>query len=194
MNFIEKPEPIIDQKICWNRKACFDLRIPEKHTILQAYNCDRQRPGQKSKSMPAEKQFYRADYVLQHFVHYSVATVLSEKNKTEAEAEGIKWKRGGFPDPRQRFGNEVNEGLMLHSKAVANQDTAGFDEFCKIEHQSLPKKQRKTCRIGFPWPEDNQLARATQEGWAYNCYVNRKVEDIYVPRLIEKLKEFADVL
>jgi len=36
--------------------------------MLQAYNCDRQKPGKKAEKMPAEKQLYRPDYVLHHFI------------------------------------------------------------------------------------------------------------------------------
>lgn len=99
----------------------FDLKIPQNTTILQAYNCDRQPPGQKNSQMPAEKQLYRPEYVLQHFVHYSAATVLSEMNKTEYKKQGFGWKGRAFPDARQRFINELTEGLMIHTKAVASQ-------------------------------------------------------------------------
>jgi hypothetical protein len=43
--------------------------------MLQAYNCDRQKPGEKTSQMPAEKQIYRPDYVKHHFI---VSTVKNE--------------------------------------------------------------------------------------------------------------------
>ena len=46
-------------KNCGRNTDCFDLSIPMNQTMLQAYNCDRQKPGEKSKQMPAEKQIYR---------------------------------------------------------------------------------------------------------------------------------------
>jgi hypothetical protein len=39
----------------------FELPIPNNTTMLEACNCDRQKPEQKKKQMPAEKQIYRAD-------------------------------------------------------------------------------------------------------------------------------------
>jgi hypothetical protein len=164
--------------------------------MLQAYNCDRNPPGKKAKSMPAEKQIYRAEYVTQHFVHYSAATVLSAKNQSEYRREGWPWGRRAFPDKRQRFANEVKEGLMIHSKAVARQDTNQWEKVCHIDNQKMPEERRGLCRLGVPWPKDPDIAKlnATKEGWAYNCYVNEKVETYFVPRLEKALKERLKLL
>jgi len=196
--FIEEPVPIEDPHQCWNQGPCFDLRIPPQHTMLQAYNCDRQKPGQKSEAMPAEKQIYRSDYVTQHFVHYSAATALSALNKTEYKKQGFDWFRRAFPDKRQRFADELTEALMIHSKAVARQDTNQWEKVCHVDNLSKPKKERGLCRLGVPWPTNEersaldpelQKANATAEGWAYNCYVNQKVEQLYVPQLQKALEE-----
>eukprot|EP00529_Nitzschia_sp_RCC80_P014678 CAMPEP_0113502182 /NCGR_PEP_ID=MMETSP0014_2-20120614/33398_1 /TAXON_ID=2857 /ORGANISM="Nitzschia sp." /LENGTH=743 /DNA_ID=CAMNT_0000396913 /DNA_START=88 /DNA_END=2315 /DNA_ORIENTATION=+ /assembly_acc=CAM_ASM_000159 len=97
-------------KNCGRNTDCFDLSIPMNQTMLQAYNCDRQKPGEKSKQMPAEKQIYRPDYVLHHFIHYSTVTVRSNMNKQDIEKLGAKWSdRSPFPDPLSRFGDEKNE-------------------------------------------------------------------------------------
>jgi hypothetical protein len=188
-----EPVPIKDSDVCWSNEPCFELSIPVNHTMLQAYNCDRQPPGKKTQSMPAEKQIYRADYVLQHFVHYSAVTELSEKNTSEYKKSGFRWKRRGFPDARQRFADEVTEGLMIHTKAVAQQDTAGWQRMCSIHNLYRSKRQQGLCRLGVPWPKDPELAKlnATAEGKgaAFNCFVNDKVEDFLVPRLNEQLAE-----
>jgi hypothetical protein len=84
-------------------------------TMLQAYNCDRQKPGQKKDNMPAEKQLYRPDYVLHHFIHYSTITVMSEMNRQDVEKLGRKWNsHNAFPDPLSRFANEQNEGKIYY--------------------------------------------------------------------------------
>lgn len=189
--FIDTIEPIDDPKVCWHKEPCFELRVPMNYTMLQAYNCDRQKPGQKNKQMPAEKQIYRADYVLQHFVHYSATTALSMKNRTEYEKEGFKWWGRPFPDKRQRFADEVTEALMIHTKAVAIQDTSGWQRVCHINNTYAPKDQQGLCRLGVPWPKDPELAKrnATKDGWAFNCYVNEQVENYHVPRLDAELKK-----
>lgn len=81
------------------------------YTMLQAYNCDRQKPGEKVHQMPAEKQIYRPDYVKHHFIHYSTVTGMSILNKPDVLQRGYKWIPGSaFPDPLSRFGDEKNEG------------------------------------------------------------------------------------
>jgi Glycosyltransferase family 92 len=193
--YIDAPVTINDPEVCWHNEPCFDLSVKSDQSMLQAYNCDRQKPGMKTDSMPAEKQLYRADYVLSHFVHYSVATVLSELNETEYTKQGFKWKGRAFPDPRQRFGDEVSEALMIHTKAVATQDTAGWERMCHINNTYLPQRKQGLCRLGVPFPDDWSASsgdNATAEGWAYNCYVNEQVEQYLAPRLQQGLLPHAD--
>ena len=74
--------------------------------------------------------------------------------------------------------NEITEGTMLHTKAIATQDTAGWERACRGEgHQ--------TCRIGVPHPEDDEHKKENKDGdgWVYNCYVNQVVENKWVPGL-----------
>lgn len=191
--FIDEIVEINDPEICWHNEPCFHLQIPLKHTMLQAYNCDRQPPGQKKEVMPAEKQLYRPDYVLQHFIHYSAVTTLSEKNESEYVKEGMVWKPRGFPDPRQRFGDELSEALMIHTKAVAIQDTSGWQRMCHVDNLKLPRRKQGLCRLGLPWPKDPAMAaqNGTKEGWAFNCYVNEKVEAQLIPKLEESMRQRA---
>jgi hypothetical protein len=184
--------PIHDPKICWSKEPCFHLTIPMNTSMLQAYNCDRQLPGEKSLQMPAEKQIYRADYVTQHFVHYSAATVLSGMNYSEYSKHFTWSGRRCFPDKRQRFADEVSEGLMIHTKAVATQDTVGWERVCHVDNiKEADPNTQGLCRLGVPWPKDAGQDRTigTSEGWAYNCYINEKVENYFVPKLVEVLKE-----
>jgi hypothetical protein len=194
--YIDEPVTINNPSVCWHNEPCFDLSVQAEHSLLQAYNCDRAKPGQKTETMPAEKQLYRADYVLSHFVHYSVATVMSELNETEYVKQGFKWKGRAFPDPRQRFGDEVKEALMIHTKAVATQDTAGWERMCHINNTYLPHRRQGLCRLGVPFPDDWTAVaggvNATEEGWAYNCYVNQQVEQYLAPRLHAALLPHAN--
>lgn len=43
------------KEYCGRSNSCFELRVPTNTTMLQAYNCERQR-GPKKEVMPAEKQ------------------------------------------------------------------------------------------------------------------------------------------
>ena len=95
-------------------------------------------------------------------------------------------RRRSFPDPLSRFGDEVNEGLMLHSKSIARQDTAGWKINCQEGKQGFDQ-----CRIGFPWPEDGSNKKSDKNGWEYNCYVNPRVENYWAPMVKARLKEMG---
>lgn len=180
---IEEPVTQEGKFICKNKRPCFELRVPENVTVLQTYNCDRQK-GTKKQQMPAEKQIYRPDYVKLHFVHYSTVTTLSAANKTEYDKmTNVKWHWPMTKDNFARFSDEINEGAMLHSKAMATPDTAGWETACKNESW-LP------CRIGFPYPEGVEEPTVSHDAnnWTYNCFVNQKIEKYYVPLLEEAMK------
>ncbi len=132
--------------------------------------------------MPAEKQIYKADYVKQHFIHYSTITESSNLNRKEF-VEKFGNKRA-FPDRLSRFTDEVNEALMLHSKSIARQDTANWKDTCSGRVSGL-------CRIGFPWPEDGSNATADENGWKYNCYVNPQIDNYWAPKVKAKLIEMG---
>jgi hypothetical protein len=179
-DLIEPPIPIYNQTICDHPHPCFDVRIPTNRSILQTYNCDRQLI--KKETMPAEKQIYRTDYVLQHFIHFSTVTLYTVMTPNELAQAGMKWGNVA-PDPLLRFANELSEVTMLHTKAMATQDTAGWKTRCK-------GAMKGTCRIGVPFPDLNISSPVTKDdnGWLYNCYVNPKIEYFWVPRLHQELQ------
>lgn len=89
-------------------------------------------------------------------------------NKEDIEKLGQKWNsRSPFPDPLSRFGDEITEALMLHTKAVATQDTVYWELACAASYDG-----QATCRLGTPWPEDMTGVNVTagDEGWKFNCY------------------------
>ncbi len=177
---IEPPVAIVDKTICDEPFPCFHLKVPESKSILQTYNCDRQKI--KTQKMPAEKQIYRTDYVLQHFIHFSTVTKYTVMTRKEVSESGLKGRPA--PDPLSRFADEQTEVTMLHTKAIATQDTAGWEARC------TGQKKSGTCRIGNPYP-DGVSANVTKdaEGWLYNCYVNPKIENFWVPKLEQELKQ-----
>jgi len=174
-----------NNEMCSRSKVgCFELSIKKNTTIMEAYNCDRQKPGEKGSVMPAEKQIYKPEYVKQHFIHYSTVTETTElPEDVYVEKYG---KKQAFPDPLSRFGDEMNEGLMLHSKAIARQDTAGWKKNC---HNNTNKFD--LCRIGIPFPDDDSNATCDKNGWEYNCYVNPRIENYWVPLVEAELKEMG---
>lgn len=185
--FIEDPNltRMSGRKGCSRNVDCFELSVPRNVTMLQAYNCDRQKPGNKKEKMPAEKQIYRADYVLHHFIHYSTVTQDSSLNKEDFEKLGKRFKVNYGVDHLSRFGDEINEALMLHTKAVAHQDTADWEKTCSASYDG-----RLFCRLGVPFPDNLKgvdVAKGTN-GLKYNCYVNHKIDDYWVDKLESELR------
>eukprot|EP00934_Nitzschia_sp_Nitz4_P004529 Nitzschia sp. Nitz4//scaffold12_size214221//122547//124958//NITZ4_001507-RA/size214221-processed-gene-0.354-mRNA-1//-1//CDS//3329535041//4519//frame0 len=188
MSHINEPQILEGKDECSsNGKPCFELSIRNDTTMLEGYNCDRVKPGHKSKSLQAEKQLYRADYVTQHFIHYSTIT-----KATHLHYQDFVDRFGTsrvFPDPLVRFADEVNEALMLHSKAVARQDTAGWVQNC---HSNYTDKT-DSCRLGFAWPpgEDSKknVRPHDDNGWNYNCFAHEHVDSYWGPKLRSKLQE-----
>ena len=81
---------------------------------------------------------------------------------------------------------------MIHSKAVAHQDTAGWERVCHVNSLKDDPRDRGLCRLGIPWPDQAQPLlqhNATADGWLYNCFVNKKVEEVFVPQLEAALHE-----
>ena len=183
---IEEPIPIDDWQQCRHNGKCFELKVPPERTVLQTYNCEREK-GPKKKQVPAEKQLYKADYVKMHFIHYSTVTALSMANKSVfEEMAGQKWVWPMSKDLFSRFSDELNEGTMLHTKAMARQDTSNWLKDCRVEYAS----QRRICRIGNPFPDGafEQNITGDKDGWLYNCFVNTKIEEYFVPRLETAMK------
>merc|ERR1712183_903955 len=111
-------------------------------------------------------------------------------NKEDTEKLGRKWNgRSPFPDPLSRFGNENTEALMLHTKAVAHQDTVLWEEACLASYPGTV-----FCRLGTPFPEGDLTGvniSAGEDDQKFNCYLNRKIEDYWVGILEDKLKDYA---
>ena len=178
-DLIEPPVAILNKTICDEPYSCFDLQVRDNKSILQTYNCDRQKI--KTEKMPAEKQIYRTDYVLQHFIHFATVTKYTAMTRKDILASGLVGRPA--PDPLSRFADEQTEVTMLHAKAIAIQDTAGWEKRCTGE------MKRGTCRIGVPYEEGATNATKDNKGWLYNCYVNPKIENYWVPLLNKELKK-----
>jgi hypothetical protein len=81
---------------------------------------------------------------------------------------------------------------MLHTKAVATQDTVGWEQACKAGYIG-----GIMCRLGNPFPENENVADLSagdEHGLAYNCYPNHKIDDYWVRRLEESLEDKSPAL
>ena len=190
-----QPLRISDPNVCQSTETCFEPKVSKDLTYLQTYNCDPDPPGAKQRQDPAEKQIYRSDYVLQHFVHYSAVTRLTSLNRTLFEREGFRWK-GRAEDPHSRFSREESEAIMIHARSLGTFHTAGYERICRattnVSEKGKSTMSHRTCVIGTPWPLKNKTQEisdsSTTSGFLYNCYINEKVENVFVPKLEEHLR------
>ena len=172
----------------FKKQYCFQLRIPHNVTLLQAYNCDKTKTGEKRvEPDPAEKQIYRPDYVHHHFIHYSLVTETTKLNKEDTLQQGLKWTYKP-EDQLSRLSNESSEALMLHAKAIAPHETNLWEKACRGSF-----KGRYACRLGNPFPEHvlnvTYDTLSDEHGIKYNCYISYKIENHWVKLLSKELEE-----
>ena len=139
-------------------------KIKDNSSILYTYNCDKEKLP-KIKHDHAEKQIYRTDYVLMHFIHYSTITTDSELPKSEFDKRpDLSW-RPRFNDKKNRITNELDEAVMIHARAVST------DMFLNT-------------LIGFPWPNytRSNVSLMDRKGHYYNCFQNEYVEKFWIPK------------
>lgn len=175
--------------ICLNFLFCFDKifrpaeqrsrRKLENVTYLEAYNCDSVKSPKPSFAKRAKKQLFRPDYVLNHFVHYSTVTqahLITYKDDPEG------WSRFFPKDPTERFVDGLHEATMIHAKTASLPDTRNYRNRCNVGFE----QRWRGCFVGYPWPNNQEVPGLNQtDGTEYNCFVNKKVEDYWLPRLKE---------
>jgi hypothetical protein len=133
-------------------------------------------------------QIYRTDYVLYHYVHYSTVTRGLVETYADARKQGKQWyRRFGDNAPVQRNTDEINEAVMVHTKILKKDMTSGFKTRCRFDYD----KKWQGCWVAYPWPQPKTAATYNDEGMMYNCYLNEKVENFWVPKLREALETRA---
>jgi hypothetical protein len=156
-------------------------------TFMEAYNCDTSPLPKHSMYNRARKQIYRSDYVLYRFVHYSLVT--KALLRTHNETPRGEWKVW-FDDPTERTPLEATEAVMVHTKVIAPHTTDNYQQKCRYEDPS------KYCPVGYPWPTLTHSPpldgpRMDANGMGYNCYVNHRVDEYWVPRLRSALAQYS---
>jgi hypothetical protein len=156
-------------------------------TFMEAYNCDISSIPKHSMYDRARKQIYRSDYVLYRFVHYSLVT--KALIRTYNETPRGEWK-AWYGDPMERTPLEATEAVMVHTKVIPPHTTNNYQQQCRYEDPSTD------CKVGYPWPTQDQSPpldspKMDANGMGYNCYVNYRVEEYWVPRLRLALAQYS---
>lgn len=124
-----------------------------------------------------------------HCVHYATVTQGLLKTKSEAQKANQAWS-SSFHESKQadQFTDENNQAVMLHSKTTVPEYTADWKEKCKLG-------AKKNCHVGFPWPGNTDTAgfeKVNKDGMAYNCFINNKLNDVWIPKLRNAMKKRQD--
>ena len=164
----------------------------EEYTFLQVYNCEYIKSPKPERFQRAMKQIYRPDYVLSHFVHYSTVTTDFARTKEESKPDEYSYFARTSDPQTERFIDEINEGVLIHAKSFVPEEAIHRDVRCK--HGMHPG-----CNVGIPCPDDLPFDDATHQGGFLdhdgnfcNCWVNRKVDDIWLPKLEDSLRKLSD--
>ena len=158
----------------------------ESMTYLETYNCEYIKSPKPDRFARAMKQLYRPDFVLSHFVHYSTVTADMAREKQNTKGQFIRDKTTN-PEV-ERFVDELSEGVLIHAKTTVPAETFSRDKMCKENGPS-------NCLVGIPCSDDVPFNDALhtknvfrdENGKYCNCWMNRKVEDYWLPKLKDAL-------
>mmetsp|Transcript_19818 Transcript_19818/g.34124 ORF Transcript_19818/g.34124 Transcript_19818/m.34124 type:complete len:193 (+) Transcript_19818:56-634(+) len=160
----------------------------EDKTYLETYNCEYIKSPKPERFARAMKQFYRPDFVLSHFVHYSTVTtdLATEKQFTKGD-----FIRHATTNPKtERFVDELKEGVLIHAKTTVPAETFSREKMCKL---NAPEH----CLVGIPCPDDFPFSDKlhknnvfhNEKGEFCNCWMNRKVDNYWLPKLEDALSK-----
>jgi len=156
-------------------------RVQQPHaTFLQAYNCDSAPSPKPAWADRARKQLYRTDYVLYHFVHYSTVTQGYMNDYQEDDGWTRRYRE---KPPSERVTDEYNEGVLVHTKSLGADMTQGYLQRCRYDYD----KKWQGCWVAYPhWTNvtgSQQSDVQDENGMEYNCWINERVEQYWVPKL-----------
>lgn len=82
---------------------------------------------------------------------------------------------------KERKVDETKEAVLIHAKSVTPEQSKKRDDECK---------KAATCNVGYPWPNNEFSStdnRDNTTGMLYNCFVNKDVEERWIPLLEDSL-------
>ena len=173
---------------CGKKDNPLCLRKRDNATFIETYNCDFHPLPKPTWSDRAKKQIYRPDYVLSHFVHYSTITHDILKTYEQSRISKERWNVFFFERKKsERFTDELNEAVMVHTKTTVPGNTKGYRKTCKFGFEETWKEK---CRVGFPISNNKSDANVSRpDGYKHNCYTNDKLTHVLIPKLKEALKK-----
>mmetsp|Transcript_5731 Transcript_5731/g.13009 ORF Transcript_5731/g.13009 Transcript_5731/m.13009 type:complete len:118 (-) Transcript_5731:137-490(-) len=88
--------------------------------------------------------------------------------------------------------DEEKEATMLHTKTKVAHNMLWWRKRC---NQSTLIEGH--CHIGFPFPKEFVKKAGSkpvrEDGWAYNCFINEKIENHWWPKLVEAKRSRKEI-
>jgi len=114
----------------------------------------------------------------------------SQLNELQTKNMGNRWRQR-YGEKHVKFIDEEKEGLMLHTKSVVKDQTKYFERNCK----STKPAAMGQCKLGFPWPNGVVSSENVQDtnGNVYNCFVDERIENVWIPKFKAELKKYPNV-
>jgi hypothetical protein len=145
------------------------------------------------------KQLYKPAYVKSHYIHYSTVTEFT----AQYFDPGHPYENPYHPhfDPaKEVFVDELNEGVLIHTRSVQPRETMFRSTICQVNYKKTNCLLGYECPDYVEWVDDagrQKGARTKKEmnqhhdkdGNFCSCWVNQFVEEYWIPRLEQKLKE-----
>ena len=190
-------EILADQSVCSDPTGRRN-RLPEEfcvgprsnETFLRVYNCDYIRHPRPDRFARAMKQIYRPAKVLSHFVHYSTVTQSIARYYLNHSDPSRYRRRVMESDFKDRFLDELSEGVLIHTKSVLPHETATRTATC---HYAT----KHSCMMGLACPDSTPFDDAVhqknifldEQGRFCNCWIDSHVENYWIPQLEHALAE-----
>ncbi len=81
---------------------------------------------------------------------------------------------------------------MLHTKRMQPHETSNWLSVCKGNGSKWD-----TCHVGISWAKDLRIPASgktderNEDGFIYNCFVNERIEDYWIPKLRKALNTLS---
>ncbi len=195
--FILSSRTLEDQTVCTDLIKSGKTKLPvepcvgpmKNKTFLQVYNCDYIRPPKPVRFDRAMKQIYRTSFVLFHFVHYSTVTTYtrtsSDFQKHRPNEDPKKYSRRS--KSHELYMDEMTQGVLLHARSLLPHETMSRSAECVLNSKvSCPMGILCEDNVEFVDDLHKKNVFHNSDGSFCNCWKNRVVEEVLVPKL-EKL-------
>lgn len=132
------------------------------------------------------KQIYRPEYVLSHFVHYSLVTTDTARYYADTPVNESSYRRNIFNSApsTEVFLDELTQGTLIHTRSVLPHETKRRSSECVLN-------SKNNCILGYPCPNSVEFVDGLYQKNAFrdeagkycNCWVNERVETILIPQV-----------